>query len=223
MLNTELSPNGYSRLDAMANPPFSSLARYFDDRVTKYGHAPEACDWGSRESQWRRFQVLCDVCTLDGRTILDIGCGPAYLADYLEERAPTAKYTGYDISEKMVAAARGRRPGIDVRHGDILGLSPRPKADIVLASGIMFRLGEDPMKWFKYLVSGLFGCTERAFAFNCLSAWGTDREPGEFYPDPLEALAFCRTLSPWVCLRHDYHPRDFTVYLYTRENGCARR
>jgi trans-aconitate methyltransferase len=110
----------------MGNTPFSSLARYFDARVAKYGHAPEACDWGSQESQWKRFRVLCDVCALDGRTILDVGCGPAYLADYLEERAPTAKYTGYDISERMVAAAHERKPGVDARHGDVLSLSPRP-------------------------------------------------------------------------------------------------
>ena len=36
---------------------------------------------------------------------------------------------------------------------------------------------------------------------------------GEFYTDPLQTLAFCRTLTPWVTLRHDYHSRDFTIYM----------
>lgn len=199
--------------------PFDDLAAYFDARVAEHGYAPEACDWGSREAQWKRFQILCDVLpSLAGLTILDVGCGPAYLADYLEERAPAAQYIGYDISGRMIEAARERRPGVDVRHGDILALTPRPAGDVVLASGIMFWLGENPQPWFRHLVSGLFKCSEKALAFNCLSAWGESREPGEFYPDPLETVAFCRTLSPWVCLRHDYHSRDFTIYLYKQKN-----
>jgi len=185
----------------------------------EHGHAPESCDWGSRESQWKRFQVLCDVFpSLEGLTILDVGCGPAYLADYLEERAPGAKYVGYDLSEGMIKAARERKPGVDARYGDILHISPCPTGDIVLASGIMYRLGENPQVWFQLLVSGLFKCAGKALAFNCLSGWEESREPGEFYPDPLETVAFCRTLSPWVCLRHDYHPRDFTIYLYKQKN-----
>jgi hypothetical protein len=51
-------------------------------------------------------------------------------------------------------------------------------------------------------------------AFNSLSAWATDQEAGEFYADPLRVVDFCRRITPRVVLRHDYHPRDFTVYLY---------
>jgi hypothetical protein len=32
--------------------------------------------------------------------------------------------------------------------------------------------------------------------------------------ESLLTLNSCRQLTPWVALRHDYHPRDFTVYLY---------
>ena len=39
-------------------------------------------------------------------------------------------------------------------------------------------------------------------------------EPGEFYADPVQTLSWCHTLSPFVVLRHDYHSRDFTVYVY---------
>jgi hypothetical protein len=40
------------------------------------------------------------------------------------------------------------------------------------------------------------------------------QEPGEFYADPVEIVRFCRSLTPWVVLRHDYLAHDFTVYLY---------
>ena len=55
-------------------------------------------------------------------------------------------------------------------------------------------------------------------AFNSLSSWANDKEKGEFYADPLEVLKFCKTLSPWVVLRHDYHSRDFTIFIYKERN-----
>jgi len=60
----------------------------------------------------------------------------------------------------------------------------------------------------------MFSLATSAVAFNTLSTWAQDQEAGEFYADPLKVVEFCRTLTPWVVMRHDYHPRDFTVYLY---------
>lgn len=200
--------------------PFAEVSQYFDERVEHYGGTVAACDWGSRESQQQRFRVLCDVLPLEGKSILDIGCGPGYLLDYLEQQNIPVQYTGYDISKKMIEAARERRPGINVCFADVLEVEPKPVADVVIASGIMYRLGDSPQKWFEYLVSGLWRCSRRALAFNCLSAWGADKEPGEFYQEPCDVLRYCCTLSPWVTLRHDYHPRDFTVYVYRHESRC---
>ena len=64
------------------------------------------------------------------------------------------------------------------------------------------------------LVARMFALCREAVAFNSLSTWAPDPEPSEFYADPAETLAFCRTLTTRVTLRHDYHTRDFTVYLY---------
>jgi len=63
----------------------------------------------------------------------------------------------------------------------------------------------------------MYALATTAVAFNSLSAWAPDQEAGEFYADPLQVVDLCRRLTPWVVLRHDYHPRDFTVYMY--KNG----
>ena len=202
----------------MNDEPYSGIAEYFDAKVDTHGHSRESCGWGSEESQIKRFQVLCDVMPLHGKSILDIGCGPGYFADFLDANDIRARYTGYDISTAMVEVACKRRPELDIRYGNVLTVFPRPCADVVIASGALFLLGEEPQKWFECLVRGFFECAEKALAFNCLSAWGNSFEQGEFYPDPLAALEFCRTLSPWVALRHDYHPQDFTIYLYKQKN-----
>ena len=57
-------------------------------------------------------------------------------------------------------------------------------------------------------------CAERALAFNSLSTWAPDPEPGEFYADPLETLASAARSRGRLVLRHDYHRRDFTIYAY---------
>jgi hypothetical protein len=54
----------------------------------------------------------------------------------------------------------------------------------------------------------------KAVAFNSLSAWAPAREPGEFYADPVAILTLCRELTPRLALRHDYHPRDFSLFMY---------
>jgi hypothetical protein len=86
--------------------------------------------------------------------------------------------------------------------------------DVVTANGIFYLLGGDALRLMRELVTCMFALARRAVTFNSLSAWAGDQTAGEYYADPLETVAFCRTLTPWVALRHDYHPRDFTVYLY---------
>ena len=67
------------------------------------------------------------------------------------------------------------------------------------------------------LIAKMFSLCSDAAVFNSLSAWAPDRESGEFYADPAATLDYCRTLTPWVALRHDYHPRDFTVFLFKKQ------
>ena len=86
--------------------------------------------------------------------------------------------------------------------------------DVVVANGIFYLLDEQPAPMMQHMIERMFSLAKKAVAFNSLSAWARDQEGGEFYADPLQTVEFCRRLTPWVVLRHDYHPRDFTVYLY---------
>jgi hypothetical protein len=64
------------------------------------------------------------------------------------------------------------------------------------------------------MVAAMFERARQAIAFNSLSRWAPDMDVNEFHADPVKVLAICRNLTPWVVLRHDYHPGDFSVYLY---------
>ena len=64
----------------------------------------------------------------------------------------------------------------------------------------------------------MYEASNYAVAFNSLSSYCMNKEEDEFYADPLDVFKFCLSLTPWVSLRHDYHHRDFTIYMYKNQN-----
>lgn len=189
------------------------ISSYYEGLVGKFGHDTRACDYGSPVSQQRKFSVLSEAMPLANKTVLDVGCGFADFASYLTERFPGVSYQGVDISPAMVAGAKKARPDLNIRQLDILEENPG-SYDFVTANGIFYLIKDSPETIMRRLVSRMFEISRSAVAFNSLSSWCPDKEDGEFYADPLANLEFCRTLTPWVVLRADYHPRDFTIYLY---------
>ncbi len=193
---------------------FAQIAEYYDDLVRKYGHDPRACDYGRVESQKTKFRVLSEVLPLGNSSLLDVGCGFADFATFLEERFPGVRYSGIDLCSAMVDEARRNHPDLDLRVANISDASFTRTFDVVTANGIFYLLGDQAWPMMQVMIERMYALATTAVAFNSLSAWATDQEAGEFYADPLQVIDFCRRLTPWVVLRHDYHSRDFTVYLY---------
>jgi SAM-dependent methyltransferase len=188
----------------------------FSDSLRRHGQGYRALNWGSREGQENRFRVLCESGLSEGDSVLDVGCGLGDLRAYLDRQGIAADYTGLDITPDMVAAAASRFPGVPFHCGSLLGgfATPSGHFDFVFASGIFYLREESPFDHLKATVEQMFALCRKGVAFNCLSAWGVPADGGrEYREDPLRCLALCRTLTPWVVLRHDYHPGDFTIYL----------
>ena len=194
--------------------PFGRIANYYQDLVQKYGHDPRACDYGRPQSQEIKFRVLSEAMPVKGRSVLDVGCGFADFHRFLWDRFGEVRYSGIDVCPAMVEEARRLDPGCEVKLANILDASIRERFDLVTANGIFYLLGDEAWPTMQEIVRRMYAVAEHAVAFNSLSSWAEDKDPGEFYADPAEVLQFCRTLTPWVLLRHDYHPRDFTIYMY---------
>jgi SAM-dependent methyltransferase len=194
--------------------PFGRIANYYQDLVQKYGHDPRACDYGRPQSQEIKFRVLSEAMPVKGRSVLDVGCGFADFHRFLRDRFGEVRYSGIDVCPAMVEEARRLDPHCEVKLANILDASIRERFDLVTANGIFYLLGDEAWSTMQEIVRRMYAVAEHAVAFNSLSSWAEDKDPGEFYADPAEVLQFCRTLTPWVVLRHDYHPRDFTVYMY---------
>lgn len=190
------------------------VAAYYDRLVDRYGHDPRSCDYGNTTSQLTKFRVLAEAMDLRGKRVLDVGCGFADFARYLSQLYGDLEYVGIDISPRMIEEARRIHPMLDLRRANVLDGGLEGDFDFVTANGIFYLLDEPEFQRMQLLIRRMFDLAIKAVAFTSLSTWAPTKEPGEFQADPIETLAFCRTLTPWVVLRHDYLPHDFAIYMY---------
>jgi SAM-dependent methyltransferase len=190
--------------------------RYFTDLVAENGVDPRSLDWGSRESQHLRFSVLAGIGSMQGTRILDVGCGLGDFYEWLRQQGIGCDYHGIDITPAMIAMARERFPEARFDVGTLTGDMDAivGEYDYIVASGIFYRRQISAMDFMHQMLGAMYAHCTRGIAFNSLSLWTSSQDAGEFYADPLATLEFSRTLTPWIVLRHDYHLRDFTMYLY---------
>lgn len=191
--------------------------RTFTETAGRFGFDARALQWGSALSQRLRFAALAGIGNLNQASVLDVGCGLGDFALWLQEHRVTSDYTGIDITPRMIQMARLRAPALKFEVANLLDPSccfEDSSFDYVVASGIFFLRQQEPMAYLLTMVSKMFQLCRMGVAFNSLSQWGDQKEAGEFYADPLEVLATCRRLTDSLVLRHDYHPGDFTIYLY---------
>ena len=161
--------------------------------------------------------MLSDVGMKSGDRILDVGCGLADLYAWILEQNLRVNYTGIDITPSMTQAAQNRFPDAIITNKTIFDTELSVDVfDYVVASGIFFLRKEDPMGHMEKVVSAMFQKCVKGIAFNSLSAWALEKKEREFYADPLKVIEFCKKLSSNIILRHDYHPADFTVYVFKR-------
>lgn len=187
--------------------------QFYTDLVERHGIDPRSLNWGSRASQERRFSVLSEIGLRSGESVLDVGCGLGDFHGWLRQSGIEVDYRGVDLTPKMIEVARSRFPEVSFDVADVLEADLAP-ADYVVASGIFYLRKHEPFEFMKTMLARLFALCRKGVAVNTLSAWADRQEAGEFFADPLRTVEFCRTLTPWVVLRHDYHPADFTVALF---------
>ena len=211
------------------NQPFRKMTWVEDDRrnvqlytdlADRFGRKVQALNWSSRKSQHMRFAILTQVGRLHAASVLDVGCGLGDFLDWVQAAGMEVHYTGVDLTPRMIESARARFPGKAFILGSLFDARDQleDSYDFVLASGIFYSRRNTPWEYLTQTVALMFRLCKQAVAFNSLSGWAPQKEAQEYYPDPLATADFCHTLTPWVVLRHDYHPGDFTIYMY--KQGC---
>jgi SAM-dependent methyltransferase len=194
------------------------IRSYFERALEAHGASPQGVDWNSQSAQDIRFDQLVKVINLEQSfTINDYGCGCGALVDYLDRRGATYTYTGYDISEKMIAAARQaylQRAGCTFTCDE----AQIPLADYTLLSGVFnIRLDVPDAEWTQHILDTLRridALSRKGFSFNLLTSYSdADRMRANlYYADPCFFFDYCkRNFSRNVALLHDYVLYDFTI------------
>jgi SAM-dependent methyltransferase len=195
-----------------------AVQRYYSEKVTEHGPTAKGVDWNSEASQELRFEQLLKVCDFASTfTINDYGCGYGALVRYLEERGWRFRYTGFDISARMLEQAR-ELVGDSERYRFVADADELERADYTVASGIFnVRLDAGDDAWETHVLATLDrldALSERGFAFNMLTSYSDpDRmRPDLYYADPRAIFDRCkRSYSRWVALLHDYGLYEFTI------------
>ena len=208
-----------------------SQVSYYEGLLERYGAGHLALDWNSPESQKLRYRIFKEILIYgkkaSGISVLDVGCGFGDLYGFLKAEGLLSRhkirYTGYDISAKLLEIAKKKYPDARFELKDILEERYLSKFDYIFCSGVFNIRTSDSgshLEFVKSMLLRMCDLINYGVAVNFLSEGALpisnpeDLNSGRyFYFRPEEILGFCRFISSRYILRHDYHPGDFTVYL----------
>ncbi len=163
--------------------------------------------------------------------LLDFGCGLGHLLDYVQRNAKWhhVRYTGLDLSERYLRAARLRHPEASFLHMDVLESDERlAQFDYIVMNGVFNFRGTIPVpaihRYWQDLTAIVFRHCTRGLAFNVMSRL-VDWERSDLFHLPLDLMAefVGRSLSPHFIVRHDYGAREYTTYVYRKPSACSAR
>lgn len=202
--------------------PFHQQARdYYTEKLRQFGSTPRGVDWRDGESQELRFAQLMQISgSTHSGSLIELGCGYGALYLYSRRRGWDFDYSGYDLSEEMVQAARRTLAGHS-KAKVAVGGRPAEVGDYCVASGIFnVRFAFSDAQWRRYVLDTLDDMAKAArkgFAFNALTRFSDPErmDPRLYYADPGDLLTHClSTYGRRVSLLHGYGLYEFTVLVW---------
>ncbi|HET6863820.1 MAG TPA: class I SAM-dependent methyltransferase [Candidatus Saccharimonadales bacterium] len=186
----------------------------YDDAFDDYGPGPKALLWWDYRSMAIRFRELTKEVPIEGRSVLDAGCGMGDLLPYLYAKSPTFRYLGIDRSEKFIEVAKKRYEGHRFKVGDPF-MRAEGMFDVVLSSGVMNGNIDNWLAKRKKMIKALWDQTGEVLAFNMAGGLRPAKHDSLIaYADAQVIFDYCKTMSRRVVLKTDYLEKDFTIVLF---------
>lgn len=201
----------------------NEVSHFYSQSLDTHGLTSKSVGWKDENSQRLRFEKLIQVIRPHAReeniTVNDFGCGYGAMFNYLKEvfGSNLVKYYGYDVSQKMIAAAKNFIN--DPRAEFIESAKITHAADYTFLSGTFnVKLRANDKVWTEYIKETLINAnlmSTKGFAFNALSTYVDWQEEHLYYADPFLFFDFCkRNFSRFIALLHDYPLYEWTIIVY---------
>ncbi len=180
----------------------------------EHSEGPAVGQW-SFEGQRFRFEKLSEIGLIDGKKILEIGCGIGDFYPFLKNKYNEIRYTGIDIVPELVDYAKNKYSDAVFHCIDILEDGFVDKFDYVLISGVFNNEIEDATDFLFKLITIAFDLCETGIGFNFTSTYVNQYDKEMAYHDPVDVLKFClEKLSKKVIISHHYERCDVAVFVY---------
>ncbi|HEY1922460.1 MAG TPA: class I SAM-dependent methyltransferase [Tepidisphaeraceae bacterium] len=195
----------------MADP---SYLRPYLDAAERHGGKFESLLWANPSAQAARFAALAKWSEMQGRIVLDAGCGRADLLDYLVNQGiGPREYIGVEAVEVLAeAAGRKKYPNASIIRGDFV-VDPTlldQGADVIVFSGSLNTLST--VDFYQSLrIAWQYARCELAFNFLCSPRLASGKHLTWHAMSDVQAFAF--RLSGDVAVDDSYRNGDCTVVI----------
>jgi len=209
----------YYHMDDLAK---EYVVSYYDRMLHIFGDRPESLRWTPR-GQHARYEAMLDIAaTIAGSKILDFGCGKGDFYQFLKDKRIEPQYTGLDINENLIALAREKFAGVRFEVCDLERHALSEEFDYIFLCGVFNLKVQGVDDLIRDTLKKLFPCCRIGLAFNGLSSHARQKASEIHYTSPEDLLGFALDdLSPFVIMRHDRIPDDFTMFVYRDLNATS--
>lgn len=191
--------------------------------ASRHGGGFSSLLWASPRTQAVRFGALTRLVGLNGKLILDVGCGRADLLDFLlSHDIHPDHYVGLEGVAALADAAEAKRhPGSMIVRADFVREPLRlfVGADVVYFSGSLNTL--DPASFYATIRKGYDAAAE-TLVFNFLASPELAGVSYLHWHPPNEVWTFCKTLTDDVRRLDDYLRGDMTFALTKPEEHLCK-
>ena len=178
-----------------------------------HGDNHQSVGW-NKPKHISRFECLLNFwdCIPGDKSIVDLGCGLAHLADHMKTCHPNYSYMGIDINQRFIDINKSKHPSYDFYCGAADEFTN--KADVIGASGLFNRKFSDSKDFFLKTVNKRISNSTLGCSFYCLSSTAIEKNSTNFYISLSDVEnVISRKLLDGFLIDGDSIPGELTIHL----------
>lgn len=193
----------------------SYVRSFYQNRIAQNGVTLESMKSGGEAKQRIRHSVHSELVGPNDQ-VLDVGSGIGQFREHLEKAGFQGAYQGIDLIPEYVEHCRTRFPESTFELRDVFASGIQSEHDVIVASqvfNVRYKQSDNRQVLQRFLAMAFTKC-RKAVTVDMITSYVDFTEPYLYYFPPEEVFGFAKTLTPFVRLRHDYLPFEFSIQLF---------